>query len=518
MFALAVIGCNVDGLDFENLEGPSLSPTAALPIGSVSYTIRELIDEINDENLDLQEDSTSLLFMVYRDTAEFSNGTDIINIDDVSHTANVDLFPTIAVGNAIVVPLDTTFTFSYDADNGEPVDSVFYESGTITLDVNTNISSDFNYTVTVLNTVSTSTGDAVEFTGTQDTESGSLSLEGYKTSLNLVDGQNTFEVEFSFNVILLAGERINAGDFVSLTITYQDQAFSILYGKFGQDRLEVGNEILDIKLFSQLGNSGLEFGNPVLSFEFENGFGLPLGLFLDGLYGVKDGDTTFLSGDITESATGERIEGAFTPSNPENTLIELNKSNSTIANLLNSSPEQMGFNLAALTNPTDANFSNFVESTSQIRTFIEMTLPMQVRLSDLSRKVSFNLGNGLDFNEADSVTIRVVTVNEIPLFVTMDLEIVDENDSVLYTVANNEIISTPFLNIDGSLKEARKTIEDIPLSPEGIDALNVGKKVVLRTLLNSPKSRTGNDIFVKILADYQLDLQVSVVGTLKVDL
>ncbi len=511
MFVIATLGCNVDGLDFENVEGPTWTPGPAIPIGYANYTIRELIEEINDTEIDLQEDSTTLLYMIYRDTADFNSGSEIINIDDVTNTARYDLTP--AVGPATVT-FNTTFEFTYEADNGEPVDSVFYSAGSLVANLTPSFSSGFTYSLTIDNTTNVSTGNPAVLTETQPTQD----LTGHKTFLNRVGGLNTFTAAFEVTIDLQAGESLSASDFIDVTLTYQNQEFSLLYGKFGQDLLEVGNQTLNIQLFENLGNSGLEFGNPTLSFDFQNTFGLPLGIKFDGLYGLKDDDTLRLSGDITEDTLGVRILGAALPGTSSNTVIELNRSNSNIVDLLNSSPDQMGFNLNAWTNPDDPNEINYVEDDSEITTFIEMTLPMEVRLNDLTRRINFNLQGGLKFDEADSVTIRVVTVNEIPLYVLMDMEILDENDSVLYSVANNAIISTPFLNTDGSLKEARKAIEDIPLSKEGIEALNTGTKIRMTTLLNSPKSRTGNDIYVKILADYQIDIQVSIVGTLIIDL
>lgn len=516
MFVIATLGCNVDGLDFENVEGPTVNTSPAIPVGYAHYTIRELIEEISDTGLDLQEDSTTLLYMIYRDSAEFTETLSIIDIQDVSNSARIDLPPTPASGISQIIPIDTTFIFGYAAENGESLDTVYYSSGNLGLSVTSGTTNSFTYTAIIINTIDASSSSATFSTSQPD----NIGLNGYKTYFDHSDTlTNIFRVQFLINISLDPGESIGNGEFLEFDLDYSGQEFSLFYGQFGRDDVEFEDQVIDLQFFENLGSSGLEFGNPILSFEFENSFGLPLGIDFSGLYSLKGNDTTDLTGDITELENAY-ISASQSPGNSEITTIQISRANSNFADLLNTSPQELGFRIKARTNPLplDTVSLNFVKDDSRIDAQIEMTLPMEVRLNDLTRRIHFNLQGGLNFDEADSVTIRVVTVNEIPLYVLMDMEILDETDSVLYSVANNAIISTPFLNIDGSLKEARKTVEDISISKEGIEALNTGTKIRMTILLNSPKSRTGNDIFVKILADYQIDIQVGIVGTLIIDL
>ena len=75
---LTCFSCNVGDLDFSNIEKPTLEPTVAIPLGSLSYTMRELIEKVGDSQLDLQEDSSSLIHLAYYDTASFNSGEEII--------------------------------------------------------------------------------------------------------------------------------------------------------------------------------------------------------------------------------------------------------------------------------------------------------------------------------------------------------------------------------------------------------------------------------------------------------
>ncbi len=518
---LLAVRCNINDLDFNNLEGPTITSNTAIPIGNVTYTMRELIEEVGDSQLDLQEDSSTLLYLVYRDTAEFNTGTDIINIANFTKKISIPInistpgFPR----DTTICICDSIFNVAFPSGNNDPIDSVFYKQGQMSFQVRQNPVLNgltTSYVATVDNTREVSSNNAASFSNTLPT---SIDLSTYKNLLKFENDSNRFELDFDYQIFLPAGSAFTPIN-IEVEIGYSDQEFDIIYGRFGQDTIAVGGQVLEVSFFEDLGNSGFVFGNPTFAFEFVNSFGLPLGILFEGMYGV-DGtgataDTTFLTGDITNTA--QVVDGATVVGEFANTTLELNSDNSNIRTLLERSPNVIGFDLSAIANPEDASAVNFVEDNSLITTYIEATLPMEVQLNDLSRDIDFSLGGGLNFSETDSLTMRIISINEIPFSVLLDLEIYDENDTLLYIVANHKAIDTPFLNLDGSLKQPRKHIEDVPLDEDGITALNNGSRLNLRVTINTPESVNSNDIFVKILADYKLDIQVSAVGTLKVNL
>ena len=153
---------------------------------------------------------------------------------------------------------------------------------------------------------------------------------------------------------------------------------------------------------------------------------------------------------------------------------------------------------------------------SQISTNIEIKLPMELSLDGVTQDVFFDLGGGLDFDKSDSVSIRLVSDNEFPFSAQVALEILNDNDSVLNSVPSKLVLEAPFLNLQGVVTQSRRQVSDIPINSDGIDALAEGSRLKLILTLNTPSS--NRDIFVKILADYQLDVQVSAVGKLNIKL
>lgn len=522
LIALACFGCNVGELDFSNLEGPKLGPNVAIPLGTLSYTMRELIEKVGDSELNLEEDSTSLIHLSYYDTATFNSGSDIIQIVDIVNNEKIYVDEVPSSTESQVVQLQEHLTFKYPAEKNERVDSVFYTAGELVLSVRSFLAHDIDYDISLANTRRISDNSEVTFSGSlaaNSSTSSSVDLEGHKTILAFSEDQgNIFGLTADITLFLGPDESVALNDSIEINLLYRDQEFSIIYGRFGQDTLDVGNETLDVKFFSDLGESGLRFGSPEINFHFSSSFGLPLGVLFKDMYGVDStssgNDTTYLTG--SAATTPQIIAGATTPGEFEESTVSLNTSNSSLRALLGTSPNTIGFSLTSITNPEVADAFNYIMDDSRISTNIEMKLPMELSLENLTQELDFDLGGGLNFDKSDSVNIRLITDNEFPFSAKVGLSVLNENDSVLYNIPSKLVLEIPFLNLDGVVSQPRRQVSDIPIGKEGIDALSEGSTLRLTFTLNSPSGT--RDIFVKILANYRLSVTVSAIGKLDIDL
>lgn len=519
-FLIIIAGCNINDLDFDNLEPPVLDGTFAIPVGHVHYTMRELIDSIGDQNLDLTEDSTSLLMLTYRDTANFGSGNELVTVDDITNTGTIFLnSESNNTSSPIQITYDSTFIFTYPAENNEKIDSVFYQEGALRLNITKQFEHEVIYDVTIQNT-RTENGDVpVNLTGTvpatQESASTSQDLSDYKTVLSFQDNENTFEFSVTLGVVLGPGESISSNDYVVFNLVYEDQTFDLLFGRFGQDTTNIGNQVIDVDFFADLGDSGLEFGSPEITFDFRNSFGVPLGVRFGGMYGVNGdsiaADTTYLQGDITN--TPQVIDGAANIGERAASTIVVNRNNSSIQDLLSQSPNQIGFDLSAISNPSDPNGNNFILDESNVTTYIELFMPLEISLKNVTREFNFDLGDGLKFNEADSLSLRLISENGLPFSALLEFEIInDSTEEVTYQVPNTLVLETAFINPSGIVSQSRKNVADIPVGQDGVAALNAGGNLRLRFTLNTPG--VSGDTFIKVLADYALNIQLSVVGKL----
>lgn len=515
-----LIGCNLNEVDFKDLKPPLLDGTFAIPVGFVNYSMRELMDSIGDAGLDLSEDSTSLLFLTYRDTAQFTSGTNIIEIEDVTNTGSIPLVSFTNPGpNVVAEKYDSTFTFRYPANKSEEVDSIFYQSGSLVIDISKTFPYDLIYDVSIQNTRTKDGNAPINIRGTVPSANSSANvqrdLSDYKTILSFEDNQNTFEFKVSLDIVLAPGESISDTDFVTFNLSYINQNFEIIYGKFGQDTTAIGNQIIDVGFFSELGETGLEFGGPVITFDFNNSYGVPLGVLFGGMFGVEGDsiagqtDTTYLTGAITTRP--QVIEAAQTVGETRTSSIVVDRNNSSLQDLLSSSPNQIGFDLSAVTNPLDTTVSNFLMDGNEVETYIEIYMPLEIALNNLTRSFEFDLGDGLDFNEVDSLSLRLVTQNGLPFSAFLEFEIVNDSLGSSYQIPTTLVLESAFIDSRGLVNEKRKTVSDISVGKDGVEAFKNGGNLFLRFILNTP-ANTSRNSFIKVLGDYTIDIQLSMVG------
>ena len=518
---LLLIGCNIQDLDFTNIEVENLQSEIAVPFGTASYTMRELIEDISDAELELVEDPvTAELMLIYRDTASYSFTSEIF---DVPNNSENSILPLNDASGPLSFSQSIPFTQPYISQDGEVIDSVFHETtASVNIQLTTTTPFDINYTLELSNTTNVNTDAPMTFVGTISSGSSSdnQSLSDHKTVLTEVSGENIADFVLNITANLAGGESFS-GDQISVNIEFLNQDFIVAFGKLGQDTVAIAGETIDIAFFDDIGVDGLEFGNPEITFDFRSSFGIPIGVGFGGMYGEEsDGTRTYLGGSVVGTPpviASASVENPVTGT-PVQSIISLNSSNSTLRNLLATSPSTLGFDIEGFTNPYDQSILNFVTDTSSIRSYIEMTMPMEVRLTDVTHNLDFDLGGGVDFSQADSLSLRVITVNELPFSATMDMYIVTAAEDTLYTVLENQALDIPFLNFDRTVREPKTSIEDIPFGKTGIDALNNGDKIRIVIRMNSPESQTAEDIFVKLLATAKLEISLAARGIIDVKL
>jgi hypothetical protein len=511
-----VLSCNVNELEFDNIQRPNVTGSFAAPIGNISYNLRDLLIDGSDSTLDFTEDSTGLIYFIFSDTTTFNQGADIITVSNIENSTTINLDTTLVntTTSNILISGEKDLSFEFQSDNGDLLDSVYYQSGELTIDVSTNIPN-FEYSLTIFNTVDLATNQPVVVSSST---SPSVDLANHKMylkdSLIRETLTNFFDFRLDYTIDLPPGGVIAKDSVIAISIGYLNQEFEVIFGVFGNDTLNLGENTIDIDFFSELGDKGFIFQAPVITMDFSNSYGVPMGLLFNSIYGIKKNKTVNLEGPITRTPqlinSPSLIEvGSFAESR-----IVIDNTNSTLPDLLEIAPTQIGLDLDAVMNPKDAEAGNFIQNTSEISVVTTISVPMILQLKELTRREEFDLGDGLQFAEADSVSIRVVSVNEIPFNVLLDIQLLDDLDSVLYENKFNRIVETAFLNTDGSLDQERKRIEDINISEEGIDALKVATKMVAIFTFSTPESQTAENVWVRFLADAEINITLAAVVTL----
>lgn len=536
--------CNVGELEFDNLEVTPISGVFSFPLGEANYVMRDLIGNQTGDSLSFEEDTTSLFTLLYFDTITYSAPDELVQIDDINFSGAISNMP--MASGPVMVNLIETFQTDYNPQKNEELDSVFYESGDLTITTTSTIAADVAYTFTITNTTNINTGVPISVSGNipaggSGTDMQTSSLIGHKTVLTDPSGSNAINIDLNAVVTLNAGQSMAGTETLTFDLTYGNQTFGLIYGKFGQDTIQVGNQSIEIDFFTQTERAGITFGNPTISFDFRNTFGVPIGVDFAGLHGDdgNGGNQVFLTGSIINN--DPVIDGSdldtptpTTPGEIAQTIIEINRGNSNIVNLLSQSPQRLIFDVAGISNPESLTEGNYLQPTSSISAYVALEIPMEIQLEDYEEKGSFGLGDGLDLSNVDSAFIRLVTNNELPFNGTVNLEVQDADSVALFPISdtsdpqfsqeqldrftNIPVIKAPLININGEVTDPSGATEDISLTQEEVELLQNASHVIITMVLNTPVSQTSRDIYVKILADYTLSLKVGIGGKFNLEL
>ncbi|MGB3467205.1 MAG: hypothetical protein WBA74_18125 [Cyclobacteriaceae bacterium] len=515
LLAVAV-GCNLNELKFNNLELQDLRPTVVAPLGTAEYTMRELIEELDDDLLTTGADEDQVIILSYTDSTTFSVAEDFIKIDDVDGDGEILPNQEITATTTIIrIPFEKEFVYVYDDTEEERLDSVFYDNGLVKLNVFTTCECDFTYNFVIENTrniINDSplvfSGDIV-FTGAgASTDQKEASLADHKTVLN--NNANNFTSVFKGEIILKPGQTLRIDDSFSFDFIYSEQDFDQIFGYFGRDTISIEGGNIALELFDEAISDGIIFRGPTIALDVHNKFGIPIGLLTDSIYGVSaSGDSVFLSGSVP--GTPQTI--AFNRDNiyeGAQTDISINTNNSNIRNLFNLPPNIINFPITGISNVNNPDDFNYVTDSSEVDINYTFTLPLVFRLDDYTQEIGFDIKDAYDIEEIDSLFIRIVTRNDLPFITSMTVRIIDDDEVELYTAPQKIVIELPDYNARGEIVRKSETVTTIDLGESGVEALKNGSRLSIALVLNSP----GNNIneFFNVLITNSISVEVGIGG------
>ncbi len=517
--------CNVDELEFDGIKIQEYTPELAVPLGYVNYSFADIVEDLDDTEVILEEQPDRSLVFIYRDTTEFTTSADFIDVGTVSNetTINPELDVINNTNSEMEVPFSRSFTFEFNAVEGEEIDSIFFSGGSFVLELSSRFRSDLAYRITVEETRNVASNQPVVFDSRIRFSNilpivarSTRELVGLKTILNRGTTGNVFNVLFDGTLILQPGQTADPSDFVNFSLTFRNPEFDLLYGKFGRKEVSIENTMVEFNFFEELGSQGFEFENAQIKFGFENGYGIPIGLDLSQMSVMTlDGDSIPLTGEVSDDF--QLVDPAPLEPLGEVAVSEvlIRPSNSNISEMVNATPKQFNLNLSAVSNPFDTTQINFYRESSKINAYFELNIPMDIRVRELTKTIDYKL-DSLDFDEADSLYLRFFTVNALPVGASFDIEILNSDSVVVQRQTDVAFAEAPRFGAVGLIGGATTAISEVGLGAETIAALQTGIKIYITINVNS--SGLANQQYVTIFTTSSIELQVALRGSFRIKL
>ncbi|MEL6674380.1 MAG: hypothetical protein AAFR61_19385 [Bacteroidota bacterium] len=466
----------------ERIKGPQWTPEIALPLVKTEITFSQVLDEIGEQDW-LDEDGEGLLSIVYESESLRFPALDVLDLPKIT-----------------VPMLDTMQTVGFPLNE---IGRMHLKNGTLAFEYQSALSTDYNLRIRFEQ--AQQAGQSLEVVLPQSgpgTQTGSLDLSGYFLELE------ESEISLSYRA-----EDPVTGQYLPLTaffFTLDSLEYRFIEGFFGQQDLSSGSENFSFDLtsaFSQLDR--LRLSNPQLQLRFQNSFGVPIELRADTLDFETSAGTIGLDHEgLTQgtminypnlSQVGERVP----------TVININKENSEIVEILASLPEALKYNFSATTFPEGKGSENgFVLDTSSLEVEIGVEVPLDLQLEPVALRTQMDANfQGLDLFEA--ATFKLVTENGFPLSLSVQAYFLDENGQTV-----DSLFATPSLwlqaaPVDGNGKvSAANVLEtEVPIPADRLEALEAAERIEIKTLVHTSEN---GQVPVKFYSHYQLGIQLGV--------
>ncbi len=481
-FIASIISCVPDEFKTDYNFDVKWQPSYNGPVAYGDFTLKDILEEMLDtaeleQDIEIDEDSTNLYYVAYSDHIKSIRADEWIDIPD-QNFPNVYFYRPEVTIPAVVLggPGDTIYKikvekFDFVTEHNERVDSIFLTSGLL----NTNTYSTLHHTGwLIIHSNQIKVGDefyrdsiVISDASGSFTDSRVTPLDGSALRLDNQSDPDTTFLEIIFELYLIhSGADINAGEEVNVDMTFNDLIFQSAYGYFGDyDTLLIDNERYEFEIFEYEFEGNVYFGDPRINLLVNNSFGLPIGVDLFGLtaYSQKTGIETditfepgvnpFLINAPDFSQTGQSVV----------TEISVNKNNSNLEDVTNTTLSYIDYSARTITNPTGLpTQDNFVLDSSRASVDFEVVLPMDLRAED------FEVEDTVDFDMSDipeegddividTFQIRLATTNTMPVEIYMQVVFVDEFYNIIDSMFLNgaeDIIRSPAIDQDGKVTQA----------------------------------------------------------------
>lgn len=515
--AVAVIpSCNIRY--FENPEFGDIifDSSLAIPVGEITYTVSELFEELNDAGATIGTNTENVVTLTYQEELQSQSASGFLEVLDQNFSASVQSGTTINNPPVTVVVASVElFEFDLSQTADEAYDSLFFNGGNMAFTVNSDINADIAYTATFLSLEEG--GAPIVFAGNLSAGSSGVvenrQLAGVKGKFD-VDAagdpaRSKFLIRVEYNATITPSSSIAATDQLSFNIGITNTTFDRVYGSVGNQSLDVGQQTIDLGFFDNFDTGEIRFADPKVRFVFDNSFGFPIGIDFQQISSVSsDGSSTTLQGDVVNSLQVVNAPTINQEGQTIRTEIELNAQNSNIEDFLTSQTRQVVMNVSAESNPSNTpQVYNFINDENLLDVFVEVEIPLDVNMNGLAVEESVNFTNGDDLQEAKQLLFRIIAENELPLAGLVELQFLDAQANVIFTVDQRAAFSAAPVGADGRTTEAVMSTTDVTLTDSEIRIIENATSINVVATLTTTDAQQGGS--VKFFDDYELKFRLA---------
>ena len=522
-FALIFASCKKsDQVDLSSLQ---TYHHVAIPLVSAEINVEDMLERDTGDIISTGTDGE--LFLAYVTPPTSINASEIVEIPEQSFSISVN--PAIqnlpSLNNSISYGDTNVNTFTFPS--GEELTSIEFSQGILTIDIVNNLSHQVVVSITIPSLVDDQGGyfSDILTAPANNPAVTQANLSNYIFDLSKGNiGYNEMVVYLDVT-IYCSGSPINTTDDLTFSFSMDNLEFSTILGDIKYQQFDLGSIPLEIDIFSN-SESAVQFllTNPKIEHTIQNSHGFTANMGMQSMY-YEDLQGVFLGDVLYDSAAAGNLQPApfyfptiEQPSNQGDSvtsIITMDATNSTINELINSTPKSIVSNPVVVVNADSTiTNNNFISSSSKISVSTEITLPLEGYAGGwvMGDTIPFDFKVDELFSsetDIDSAVIKFSTTNGWPVEVNFTLELLDSNMNLLSSIADGELVlQSATLDANGRvIEDSEQKVTLLGCDESCVDNLNQTKFVIL--LVTAGTSDFDNQQSVKIYSDYKLQFSMA---------
>ncbi len=477
--------------DFKEIDEVDTEAEYAIPLINTTTSLQDILDEVGDQN------DLSGLIIADDGSMKVSYQNEPISQNIKELYEDIPSFPLFLPFNSNEIP----FQFIEDIS----VEKLHMSDGTLSFDLESNHPEDIDVLITIPNLTKNglvfNVMTELIFTGSAPTQASTSSIPLEDYILDVSDG--TLQVYY---------QAVN-GDGVSLPINpitgmAENWDYDYIQGVWARDTFNLSMDTLEIDIFDNWVDGDITFANPRLRITIDNSFGFSTMASIDELKVVTANDEIMhLQSTLFDDPIYLDYPGLMETDVTKQTVLDLNNTNSNIAEVLNAHPKLIIYSLSAIINPDeDPNTSGFMTDESAIGVSLETELPIHGTASgfEIEEPIESDL-SGLD--DIEWAEFKIITDNGLPVDLGIQLYFTNEAgekiDS-LYTDYEN-ITQSAEINGTGDVISSTEKVSYVEITAERMENIKQSNKLLIGATFST--ANEGNTP-VKILTTHELNIKV----------
>jgi len=416
---------------------------------------------------------------------------------------------------------------------GDNIDSVSFDPGDdveitnismITGNVSYSLQSGSPLTATVSITFPTALRSGIPVTESMtvnpnSTFNGNISVDNTIFDLSTISTQPYNMLPVEHNIIVSSNGQMvsfSSTDEVTISLELPDPDFDYVKGYFGQETESIDADTIDLEIKDILDKitGDILVSSPSIKLNYANSFALPVEIDLQAT-GYKKSETVDLGLD------------PFTLSYPaapderdKDDVFTIDKTNSSLPELISMPPEMVRFSGSAKMNPLGNTGSrdNYIFGDSRFLGSLEVEIPMEFRINNL--QFTDTVDNFLQIEDSDDDTpvnpddfeflrIDITAENGFPLGVSVSITLYDSVAKVnRSTVEADKVMEPAPVDSNGRVTEPKECSASIEITREFWNSVDISDKIIFRFTMITTDNGTKD---VKIYSDYKIDFKASLV-------